>query len=106
NVRRVALILLVLLCACKTRDERLASEVQSAASWTATFELTCESWLGNRVPSSFVRATLKSGRKTLDQVSQSFDEMNAPADLRSALSRARTAANQLENAIDRGDRAG
>lgn len=95
-------------CAAKSPDQKLAGAIDPAASWVATLEFTCDQWLRNRVPTSFVRETVKSSRKALAKITQAADDSKASADLKRDVSRllrsADVATDELDAAIRRGDR--
>jgi hypothetical protein len=107
-MRWVLLTLLITACAQKTPDQKLAADIGTATSWVATFEFTCDRWLSNRVPSSFVRDALKPGVKALEKAEEKVDQSKADqrlrATVRQSLQSAHAAAADVRRALDRGDR--
>lgn len=93
---------------CSSDLQKLAKELEPARSWTATLQLAGESWLGNRVPSAYLRRTageageqIAKSRKTVAQL------VDTPAPLRdravSTLARAAATADSIAGAIQRLD---
>ncbi len=96
-------------CSRQTPDQKLADAIDPATSWIATLDLASDSWLGNRVPTSFVRESLKSAQKELEKAQETVDSSKADARLRDSvraqLRIADDAAAELGGAIQRSDRA-
>ena len=63
---RRALFAILLIAACSQKPEQ---QLQEAASWSATLQLTAEKWLDNSVPSSFVRSTVDAAMKSVEKTS-------------------------------------
>jgi hypothetical protein len=82
-------LLLLLACGGGKPDE-------TAASWSATLQMTAEKWAANSVPARFVRTTCDSAQKALEKAAKQSD---APR-IKTALA----AAAKLRDAAERGDR--
>ena len=72
-------LLLLLACTAGVTDE-------ARRSWQATLRFTATQWLGNRVPSSFVRATCEKAGKILPREARQLEEAVARDD-RTAVAR-------------------
>src|SRR5207253_2571121 len=84
---RYALIFL-LLAGCgggKSPEEKLLKDVEPAVSWVATLQLAGEKWLGNSVPTRFVRAAASSAQKSFDRAKRSIERSPAKKELRDQL---------------------
>jgi hypothetical protein len=101
--------MLIAACSHQSPEEKLLDAVDPATSWIATLDLASESWLGNRVPATFVRESLKSAKKELEKAHMVVDSSKADAHLRDSvraqLRIADDAAAELGGAIQRNDRA-
>jgi len=110
DVRKCLLILAIVIASCshQTPEQKLLSSLDPATSWIATLDFTAECWLGNRVPSAFVRASVSAAQKALDQAKNDIDSSKADPRLRNeARSQVRIAddaAVELNAAIHRSDR--
>ena len=104
----VAVAAILTACSNASPDEKLADDLQPISSWTATLAFAAEGWLGNRVPASFVRATIKSAQKAFENADQTIAESKASERLREtarqALRDGRDAASALTAALQRDDR--
>ena len=103
-------LLLAAACSQKPPDEKLLDDVKQAASWAASLQLIGEKWLANSVPSAFVKNSADAARKSIEKTAKQIDQSPASADLRQALRRdtveVMQAAEQMEAAVDKGDRSG
>ena len=105
------LAILATLAACgnDTPDQKLAKDIHPATSWASTLQFASEVWLDNRVPSAFVRETVKAAQKAFDQAQKAIDQSRASAQMRSDVAQqlraATDAASELQAAIRGGDRA-
>ena len=104
----VCAILLIAACGHKTPDQKLLEAADPAASWSATLQMTAETWLANSVPRSFVRATVDAANKAFDQTSREVAHSHARQEFRAAirgqLDVAEAAAGDLKKAIENNDR--
>lgn len=103
-------LLFAAACSHKPPDEKLLDDVEPAASWAASLQLIGEKWLANSVPAAFVKNSADAARKSIEKTAKQIDQSQASADLRQALRRdaveVMQAAEQLEAAVDKGDRSG
>ena len=101
-------ILLIAACGHKTPDQKLLEAADPAASWSATLQMTAETWLANSVPRSFVRATVGAANKAFDQAGKDAAQSQARQELRDAIKRqldlAQAASVDLEQALGKNDR--
>jgi hypothetical protein len=101
-------ILLIAACGHKTPDQKLLEAADPAASWSATLQMTAESWLGNSVPRSFVRATVAAAKKAFDQTGKDVAQSQGRQELRDAIKRqldiARAASGDFKQALQKNDR--
>ena len=67
-------ILLIVACGHKTPDQKLLEAADPAASWSATLQMTAETWLANSVPRSFVRATVDAPTKAFQHTGEEVEE--------------------------------
>jgi hypothetical protein len=99
---------LLLACAAPSPDEKLLDTARPAASWVATLRMTGEQWIANRVPKSFVQATVAAARKDLldaaEDAAKSPAHPEARLPLQSLLHEARAAGSGLQRAVEAGDR--
>ena len=108
--RPVAFSLLLLLIACggKTADEKLIKDIQPSISWVATLQFTAEEWRAKKIPDIYVRLVLKEAEKAFDNAAQTISQSQASKTLRDVIEReiahSRVAANQLKQAVEKGDR--
>ena len=86
--RRLSFIILVTLPACSgSGAEQLTKQLQPAASWLAAVDFAADSWIGNRLPTSFLEQTLQEAAQNLSQTRQAIDRIHdAPADTRTEAS--------------------
>ena len=80
-------ILLIVACSHKTPDQKLLEAAEPAASWIATLQMTAEKWLGNSVPSVFVRATVDAANAAFDKTGKTVAQSEARRELREAIKR-------------------
>lgn len=94
-------------CAKPSPEHQLIDRLGTATSWVATLDLASESWLGNRVPESFMNNTLDAAQQSFDDALQSVDASEASASLRQRAREqfraAEDAAGELRGAVHRGD---
>jgi len=106
----VVALLLAAACSQKPPDEKLLDDVQPAASWAASLRFMGEKWLANSVPTAFVKNSADAARKSIEKTAKQIDQSQASAGLRQALRRdaveVMQAAEQMEAAVDKGDRSG
>lgn len=93
---------------CSSDLQKLAKELEPARSWTATLQLAGESWLGNRVPSAYVRRTAGEAREQIAKSGKTVAQLvDTPAGLRDravgTLARAAATADSIARAIERVD---
>jgi len=69
----LVLALLIVACSGGATDE-------ARRSWRATLQFTATQWLGNRVPSSFVRTTCESAGKVVPREAQQLEQAVARND--------------------------
>ena len=97
-------------CGNQPPDRKLIKDIGPAISWVSALEFAAEDWLGNRVPSAFMRESLKSADQVLEKARQSVDQSKASEPLRNAVAQqlraGADAAGELKAAVTRGDRAG
>jgi len=104
----VCAILLIAACGHKTPDQQLHEAADAAASWSATLQMTAETWLANSVPRLFVLATVDAANKAFDQTGKDVAQSQGRQELRAAikgqLDIAEAAAGDLKKAIENNDR--
>lgn len=95
-------------CNNKTPEQQLLHDVQPAVSWIASLQLATESWLGNRVPTSFIRNAIDAADTSLEKAQAAADESKANDGLRNSVREqlrvARAAAVDVRAAIATEDR--
>jgi hypothetical protein len=100
--------IVVLACSHKTPEEMLIRSVEPAISWVATLQFAGEKWLGNSVPTSFVRNSVREAEKDFDKATACIDRSPAAKHLRDELRRqinaSQEAAERLKSAIEKNDR--
>jgi hypothetical protein len=101
-------ILLIAACSHKTPDQKLLEAAEPAASWTAALQMTAEKWLGNSVPSRFVRATVDAANAAFDKTESDAAQSDARQELRDAIKRqleiAQAASGDFKQAVGNNDR--
>jgi hypothetical protein len=101
-------ILLIAACSHKTSDQKLLEAAEPAASWIATLQMTAEKWLGNSVPSLFVRATVDAANAAFDKTGKAVAQSEARQELRDAIKRqleiAQAASRDFKQAVGKNDR--
>ena len=90
RTRLLCLAFALLCAACAGKS------AHSAISWVATLEFASDCWLGHRVPSHFVHATVKAAKKEFEKASKELGDARAHELVQSA--------DALDHAIERGDR--
>jgi hypothetical protein len=76
-MRRLALLSLALLCACKPPSLKLADEVERVSSWQATIRAIDSAKAGNRIPSRFAADALADARQEIDKSEKKIAELKA-----------------------------
>lgn len=101
-------ILLIAACSHKTPDQKLLAAAEPAASWIATLQMAAEKWLGNSVPSRFVRATVDAANAAFDKTGKEIAQSDARQELRQAIKRqlevAQAASGDFKQAVVKNDR--
>ena len=101
-------ILLIAACSHKTPDQKLLEAAEPAASWIATLQMTAEKWLGNSVPSRFVRATVDAANAAFEKSGKDVARSDARQELRDAIKRqlevAQAASGDFKQAVGKNDR--
>lgn len=101
--------IVIAACSQKTPDQKLADALDPATSWIATLDLASDSFLGNRVPASFIRESVKAAQKELEKAHSAVESSKAGKQLRDSVTAqlciADDAAAQLGGAVQRSDRA-
>ena len=90
-MRKAAIFCALLAAACG------GQKADEASSWIATLQFAGEQWLGNSVPTMYVRATIDSADKALQKI-------NDP-EVKDEVSKARGWAQEMRHAIEKNDRA-
>ena len=105
----VTAVLMAIGCANRSADRQLADDLDPATSWIATLELSCDAWLANRAPASFVHSAIAPARKALTAAQSAMDRTGAAPRLRQTAAAeirvATDAALELDRAVGRHDRA-
>jgi hypothetical protein len=102
RVKRLAIISVVILTACKSPTA--AEQLESIQSWLATAEMVGDAWLRHSTPDRYSRETLELSRKTLLEISR--DLLKSPprtvdsATLDGVLTRGRAHVDQMAQFIE------
>ena len=107
--KRLCFISLMTLPACSVSGtEQLTKQLQPAASWLAAVDFAAESWVNNRVPTSYVQQMIQEASRNVSKTRQSLEKIHdSPADTRSAasalLGRSASTLRELRGAVSISD---
>jgi hypothetical protein len=96
--------------ACRSPEQRVQESVESAASWTATAEMSAAAYAGNSAPRPFTRTLIATIRDALRrEAARADEERTGPAAARAAaaaqaMRMAASEVDELMAVVERRDR--
>lgn len=81
------LLLLTLLTACsnKSSEDKLANELQTITSWSATAQMVGEAWVRGAVPTVYAKQTLSTAQQELQKETDTLAQLSIPPTQRPTL---------------------